>query len=106
MGLGRRERHLDALSADRGSVTYFADLGSKEISGGNVSVAKLFNQLGTLSSFSGGGSSEHEGDFGVAEYFLNVGHLNLYVLFAHLACSSVFLITMSSNNNSNTTHDL
>lgn len=65
-----------------------------------MGVAKLFNQLGTLRSFPGGGSTENEGNFGVAKDFFYVWHIYVYVLLAHLACSSVCLITMSSNYNS------
>ena len=47
--------------------TYGSDLGAHEISGGNVGVSKLFNQLGTLSSLSGGGAAENECDFWFAK---------------------------------------
>jgi len=47
-------------------VTYLSNLSSEKVSGRNMCVAKLFNQLGTLCSFTWGGSAEHKGNFGVA----------------------------------------
>ena len=51
----------------KGKGTYGSNLGAHEVSGGNVGVSKLFNQLGTLGSLSGGGAAENEGDFGFAQ---------------------------------------
>jgi len=52
-------------------MTYGGDFGAHKISGGNVGVSKLFNQLGTLSSLSGGGAAEYERDFGSAQDLLD-----------------------------------
>ena len=85
----------------RTASAYRGDFGAHEVSGGNVRVSKLFNQLGTLSSLSGGGAAENKRDFGSAQDFLNTACVGsgLLCFGAHLDLCLFLCLTSNISNN-------
>jgi hypothetical protein len=51
---------------------YLGDFSAHQVAGGNVGVSKLFNQLGTLCSLTGGGATEDKSKLGVSKDLLNL----------------------------------
>jgi hypothetical protein len=81
--------------------TYGSDFGAHEISGGNVGVSKLFNQLGTLCSLSGGGATENERNFGFSQDLFDTAcrRRRLILLCAHLDLCLFLCLTSNISNN-------
>jgi hypothetical protein len=94
--------HRISSSSHHKEDTYGILLSAHQVAGGNVGVAKLFNQLGTLGSLARSGTTEDESDFGIAEDFLYAATArvvyNLTVHFCLDLCLFPYLTSNISNN--------
>ena len=77
---------------------YLGDFSAHQVAGRNVGVSKLFNQLGTLRSLTGGRATEDKSKLGVSKDFLDLLLLLMggsvvfvCVLIAHSICACLFV---------------
>jgi len=86
------------LSNEFKYLAYLGDFGAHQVAGGNVGVSKLFNQLGTLCSLTGGRTTEDKSKLGVSKDLLDLLLLLMRrsvvfvcVLIAHSICACLFV---------------